>query len=90
MYRQGRSVHVSQVNPANTLKNKKLVLHTLEHNRTDQIKCIVNQLLEDYARCEESVSWANIVNMMLCPYVQVMFLAQFTIKLLYIKFTASA
>jgi hypothetical protein len=40
-------------------KNSSVVLHTLEHNRTDQIKCIlsqlsqpgvVSQLVEAYAR----------------------------------------
>jgi hypothetical protein len=52
---QGRSVHVNRVSPANTLKKRKIkslpcyfrgsvVFHTLEHSRTDQIKCIVSQL----------------------------------------------
>jgi hypothetical protein len=53
---QGHSVDVlsvSCVSPANTLRNKKqkvsyfhglVVLHTLEHNRTDQIKRIISQL----------------------------------------------
>jgi hypothetical protein len=53
-----RSVHVNRVSLvslANTLKNKKIkslmpyfrgsvVPHTLEHSRTDQIKCIVSHL----------------------------------------------
>jgi hypothetical protein len=52
---QRQSVHINRVSPAYTLKNKKIksllsyfrgsaVLHTLEHSRTDQIKCIRNQL----------------------------------------------
>jgi hypothetical protein len=47
------------------MKNKKMksllssfrgsvVLHTLEHSRTDQIKCIVSQLVEAYARGERN------------------------------------
>jgi hypothetical protein len=48
--------HVSRVSPVNTLKKKmscfrgSVVLHTLEHSRTDQIKCIVSQLQPD-RRC---------------------------------------
>jgi hypothetical protein len=43
---QGRSVHVSHISPANTLKKRKIkksyfrgsvALHTLQHSRTDQI-----------------------------------------------------
>jgi hypothetical protein len=53
---QGQSVNVNRVSPANTLKkeNKKkknvsyfrgsVVLHALEHSRTDQIKYTVSQL----------------------------------------------
>jgi hypothetical protein len=50
---------VSLVSLANTLGNEKrllscflgsVVLHTLEHSRTDQVKCIVNQL-EPARRC---------------------------------------
>jgi hypothetical protein len=52
---QGRRVYVNRVSSANTLRNEKsknllayfrgsVVLHTLEHSRTDQIKCIVSHL----------------------------------------------
>jgi hypothetical protein len=52
---QVRTVHVSRVSPANTLKKRKMkvrmsyfrgsvVVHTLEHSRIDQIKYIVGQL----------------------------------------------
>jgi hypothetical protein len=37
-----------------------VVLHTLEHSRTDQIKCIVSQLVEAYAHHERVVGDCSI------------------------------
>jgi hypothetical protein len=63
-HRQGRSVHVKRVSPANTSKNLlyyfrgSVVLHTLEHSWIDQIKCssqpgVVSQIVEAYASREQ-------------------------------------
>jgi hypothetical protein len=56
--------------PADTLKSEKIKstvllwwfsgpLHTLEHSRTDRIKCIVSQLVEAYARGERALAAAG-------------------------------
>jgi hypothetical protein len=64
-----RGERVNRVSPANTLKNEKqkvlsclcdsVVLHTVEHDTTGQIKCIVSQLQPTKLspRGQASTSW---------------------------------